>query len=159
MLDIHLASVTRILGAPREQVWWAMTDLDRMQADLSRVGSFELLTSGPFAEGTCWREERRLGRRSAVLTMTVETAVANEGYVATGQVDGTRYRLTYHLVPHGSDRTTVIGAVEYQAAVRRSVVKRVAATAFGTPAERLLRRELATELERVERAARQYARN
>jgi hypothetical protein len=155
MVNIRSTSTAREMRAPRERVWRVMTDLDRRRHAGGHVLDFEVLSTGPFGEGTRWRETRRIGRRTAVLAMTVESALAPEGYVATGTIDATEGRLSYHLVEHGPERTEVIGTLEYAAPDPGSAARRVWAMVFGTPEERLLRRELGDRLVHVERAVRE----
>jgi hypothetical protein len=157
MLDVRSTSVARTMRAPRQQVWRALTDLRGLRRDVGQVADVELLTAGEFGDGTRWRKTRRVGRHRAVLTMTVESAVAAEGYVATGTIGSTAARLSYHLVDQGPHQTEVIATLEYQAPAARSVVQRVWATTFGTSAGRVLRRELEDELARVEHASQQHA--
>jgi uncharacterized protein YndB with AHSA1/START domain len=159
MLDVRSTSAARTVRAPRQQVWRALTDLGGLRRDVGHVADFELLTPGDFGDGTRWRETRRVGRHRAVLTMTVESAVASEGYVATGTIGSTEARLSFHLVEQGPQQTEVVATLEYQAPAARSVLHRVWATTFGTPAGRHLRRELEDELTRVEHACQQRARS
>ncbi len=65
--------VTRRMHAPVEQVWEVLTDLSTLSRRLRGVKSVQIMTSGPYAVGTRWRETRTFFGRSATEEMWVRS--------------------------------------------------------------------------------------
>jgi len=88
--------VTRVVSAPASVVWETFADLRARASWLSEVESVELLTPGPFALGTRWRETRRTGGGSSVTEELVITAVEpGRSCTMTLVGSGTANHLTY----------------------------------------------------------------
>ena len=56
----HRVELSRRVQAPPSAVWEVLTDLDRAQERLSQVTHLHVITDGPYALGTRWRETRRM---------------------------------------------------------------------------------------------------
>ena len=69
--------IARHVDAPVQRVWDLATDLERAPTTLSGVTRVEVLTDGPFAVGTRWRETRTMFGREASEVLEV-TAVEDE---------------------------------------------------------------------------------
>ncbi|WP_418957427.1 SRPBCC family protein [Streptomyces tritici] len=102
--------VERRIEAPQGRVWEALTDLPAMARVLSGVERVEVLTEGGFAEGTRWRETRRMLGREATEEMTVTECVPPERYVTVADSHGMHYESEIALVRGGAtaDWTTVV---------------------------------------------------
>lgn len=99
--------VERRIAADRDRVWKALTDLAGLERVLSSVTKVEVLTDGPFSEGTRWRETRRMFGKEATEEMRVTACEPPERHVVEAESHGMRYISEWLLVPHGSDATIV----------------------------------------------------
>ena len=66
----HKTSLTQHVNAPADTVWAVMSDIPGSAATLSGIDSIQMLTDGPYGEGTRWKETRtmmgRVGNRGDV---------------------------------------------------------------------------------------------
>ncbi|MET8676742.1 SRPBCC family protein [Streptomyces sp. NPDC004647] len=99
--------VERRIAAPVGQVWEALTDLESAPQVLSGVERVEVLTSGPFAVGTRWRETRRMFGREATEEMYVTAAEQPEHIVVEADSRGAHYVSEFTLSPEPEDTTAV----------------------------------------------------
>jgi uncharacterized membrane protein len=83
--------VERWIGAPVGKVWEALTDLESAPRVLSGVQSVEVLTPGPFSEGTRWRETRRMLGRTATEEMYVTACDEPARCVVESDARGAHY--------------------------------------------------------------------
>lgn len=89
-------AVTRLIDAPATRVWRVFTDLPARTGWLSTVEAIEVLTPGPFAAGTAWRETRTTPDGIHVTEeFRVEQAQAPERFTVTSPGIGANYRMTY----------------------------------------------------------------
>ncbi|MFF3765007.1 SRPBCC family protein [Streptomyces sp. NPDC001922] len=99
--------VERRIAAPVDRVWDALTDLESAPRILSGVERVEVLTPGPFAEGTRWRETRRMLGREATEEMYVTACEKPESFVVEADSRGAHYTSAFELSREGADATTV----------------------------------------------------
>ena len=64
-MPLNEITLSRIIEAPPARVWQVLTDLDHAAETLSGVLRVEVLTDGPYALGTRWRETRKMFGREA----------------------------------------------------------------------------------------------
>ncbi|MFG2192739.1 SRPBCC family protein [Streptomyces sp. NPDC048639] len=91
--------VERRIGAPVDRVWDALTDLESAPRVLSGVQSIEVLTPGPFTEGTRWRETRRMLGRTATEEMYVTACQEPSRCVVESESRGAHYVSEFDLSP------------------------------------------------------------
>ena len=84
-------TVTRTVRAPVQQVWDVATDLAGMPAVMSGIERVDVLTDGPFAVGTRWRETRRMYGKEASEEMRVMQAEAPHSYTVHADSHGMHY--------------------------------------------------------------------
>lgn len=82
----HKTSLTQHVRAPADKVWAVVSDIPGSAATLSGIDSVQMLTGGPYAEGTRWKETRTMMGRSE----TVELWVAQCDPPAPGRGGGAR---------------------------------------------------------------------
>ena len=90
-----------IIDAPAERVFAALIDVERWPERISAITGIEMLTAGPLAEGSRFRETRRMFGRDATEEMTVAELAAPARLVLTAFNHGTEYRITHLLAPAG----------------------------------------------------------
>jgi len=100
-------TVTRTVDAPVESVWSLATDLERWAAVISGIERIEVLEGDGFAEGTRWRETRRMMGREATEEMWVTEVRPGRSYTTEADGPGVRYVTTLTFEPDGPDRSTV----------------------------------------------------
>ena len=89
----------RTVHAPVHQVWAVLTDLDHAQERLSAVSRVQVLTDGPYAVGTRWRETRRIFGSEATEEMWVADNDPLRSTVVEASSGDTVYRTTFTLTP------------------------------------------------------------
>lgn len=100
-------SVTRTVHAPVETVWSLATDLERWASVISGIEKVEVVEGDGFAEGTRWRETRRMMGREATEEMWVTQVRPGRSYTTEADGPGVRYVSTWAFEPEGPDRTVV----------------------------------------------------
>jgi carbon monoxide dehydrogenase subunit G len=108
----HTTSLTQHIQAPPEKVWSVITDIPGSAATLSGVDSVQLLSDGPYGEGTRWKETRKMFGRSETVEMWVADAERNRGTTVKAVQGGADYTTRFSLVPRdgGTDLTLTFSA-------------------------------------------------
>jgi uncharacterized protein YndB with AHSA1/START domain len=89
-------AVTRLIDAPVARVWRVFTDLPSRADWLSTVDAIEVVTPGPFAAGTMWRETRTMpGDVQVTEEFTVLRSSPPTRFVVVSPGIGVDYRMTY----------------------------------------------------------------
>ena len=104
--------VQTTIAAPPERVFEAATDLAALPETMSGIDSVEILSEGPFGEGTRWRETRTLYGKQATEEMWVAGFDPPRSYVVEAESHGAQYRTEITFVPDGNGTrvTFVFGA-------------------------------------------------
>jgi hypothetical protein len=106
-------SVERLIAAPCEIVFAIVSDIPRWPEVVSSIERIEMLTPGPVALGSRFRETRRMYGREATEEMTVSELVPPERFVLTAENHGTRYRAEHTFArAHDATRLTLVFSVE-----------------------------------------------
>ena len=141
-------AVTRLVEAPVSTVWRVFTDLAGRRQWLSAVTGVDVLTPGPFGDGTVWRETRRMADGGEISEeFQVRECEAAERFVVTSRGIGADYRMTYTFIPvvtgrhRGATMVTVVQDGGATAPVGRLLGMIFGGLAAGT-AEGALRRDL-----------------
>lgn len=98
-MSTHSLTLHRTVHAPVHQVWAVLTDLDHAQERLSAVTRVQILTDGPYAVGTRWRETRRVFGSEATEEMWVSDNDPLRSTVVEAASGDTVYRTTFTLTP------------------------------------------------------------
>jgi carbon monoxide dehydrogenase subunit G len=145
-------TLQRTVHAPVEQVWAVLTDLDHAVERLSGVTRVELLTDGPYAVGTRWRETRRVFGAEATEEMWVAANDPLRSTVVEASSRGADYRTTFTLTP--VEPGTTLLAMEFSAdAPEGSGVRRLVSRLVSRLGERASRRMMERDLEDIAAAA------
>jgi uncharacterized protein YndB with AHSA1/START domain len=91
-------SFDRTIAAPVEQVWAAMTDINRYAERFANVDAAVVLTEEPFGVGTRWSETRTVFGRSATLEIRVSESEALRRYLTEARV-GARATTEFVFTP------------------------------------------------------------
>ncbi|MGB7449999.1 MAG: SRPBCC family protein [Ornithinimicrobium sp.] len=150
------------IQAPAHAVWDVLTDLTRAPERLRGIESVQIMSPGPYAVGTRWRETRSFFGRSSTEEMWVrENDPLRSTVVESGEGD-TTYRTVWQLLPRGeiddegrAPATEL--SVSFTGTTSDSAVTRAAMTVLGPVGLRAVRRALQRDLDDIAGAARALA--
>lgn len=149
----HLVELSRRVAASPAAVWEVITDLDHAQERLSQVTALHVITAGPYAVGTRWRETRRMMGASDTQELVV---VANDPLRSTTleAVDGgTRYTTSLRLESLDDAAATLV-TVRFSADIADpGRLQRLALKVVGPLGLKLTEKSLRTELDDIAAAA------
>lgn len=91
--------LSRQIPASAEQVWAVLTNIEAAPRTLSDVMRVEMLTPGPYAVGTRWRETRKMFGFEGTEEMEVAVADAPHRTVIVADSAGAAYRTEFLLSP------------------------------------------------------------
>lgn len=147
----HEVTLSRRIDASPERVWQVLTDLKHAPDVLSGVVSVELLTDGPYAVGTRWRETRSMMGRKATEEMWVVDSDPHRRTEVAASSGGADYRTVFTLTPAGeaTELTMVFGAhTPEPTGVQKLLLK-----AFGNLGVKVTRKVMETDLADIASAA------
>ena len=100
----HTIMLEQSSTADVDRIWAVLTDLTSAPDVLSGVTRIEVLTPGPYAVGTTWRETRSMMGRTETQEMTVETVEPPHRTVIVATASGVHYttEFTVRAVGGGS---------------------------------------------------------
>lgn len=142
----------RLVHAPAEAVWSALTDLAAAPDILRGVSRVEVLEGPDYEVGTRWRETRRIFGKEESQTMEVASCDRPRGTTVVSRSAGLEYRKVYGLEPTeaGTLLTVCFGASHPDP----TLLRRLTATLFGhvgaAVTTRLLHQDLADVAARAE---------
>lgn len=149
----HEVKVSRWIAAPPAAVWHVLTDLEAAADTLSGVTRIEVLTEGPYAVGTRWRETRRLMGKEGTEEMWVTAVEPERRTVVEAESGGTHYASTFALSPSGGG--TRLDVTFGGRTTSPSRVQRVLWTLFGPLGLRVTRKALQQDVRDIATAARE----
>ncbi|ADX74300.1 uncharacterized conserved protein [Pseudarthrobacter phenanthrenivorans Sphe3] len=143
----HSTSLTQHIKATPEKVWSVITDIPGSAATLSGVDSVQLLTDGPYGEGTRWKETRKMMGRSETVEMWVAEAEPNRSTTVKALQGGADYTTRFTLAPRdgGTDLTLTFGAE----VLKPTVGGRILMLLFGRMGMAATRKALAKDLAEI----------
>jgi hypothetical protein len=154
----HKTSLTQHIRAPADKVWAVVSDIPGSAATLSAIDSVQMITEGPYAEGTRWKETRTMMGRSETMELWVARceppSPGRGGSSPTGgsttvkaRQGGADYTSRFALAERdgGTDLTLTFGA-EVTNPTRLS---RIMMAVFGPIGMRITRKALAKDLAEI----------
>lgn len=93
--------VSTRVSAPLESVFEVYTDIAQAQQRIPAITKLELLSEGPFGNGTRWRETRVIMKKEATEEMWVTGFDPPRSYTVEAQSHGTRYETLFEFEPDG----------------------------------------------------------
>lgn len=154
----HEVTISRRVPAPPAVVWEVITDLDQAQRRLSQVTDLQVITDGPYAVGTRWRETRRMMGASDTQELVV---VENDPLrrTVTEAVDASTTYRTELLLESLDESAGTLLTVTFSATVDDPTrLHRLALRVVGPLGLKLTERSLRTELDDIAAAAEQLQR-
>ena len=154
----HEVTLSRRIAAPAEAVWEVLTDLGQSARRLSQVTDLHVITDGPYAIGTRWRETRRMMGASDTQEMVVVDNDPRRRTVVEAVDASTTYRTTF-LLESLDDAVATLLTVTFSAEVTDpGRLQRLALRVIGPLGLKLTEKSLRTELDDIAAAAEQLHR-
>jgi len=99
-------TVSTKVSAPPERVFAVFTDLEKAAERVPDIKALEVLSEGPFGEGTRWRETRVVMKKESTEEMWVTACDPPRSYTVEAESHGMHYASVFTFTPEG-DGTTV----------------------------------------------------
>lgn len=143
----HKISLTQHVDAPADKVWAVISDIPGSAATLSGIDSIQMLSDGPYGEGTRWKETRTMMGRSETVEMWVAQSEPPRNTTVKALQGGADYtsRMTLADRDGGTELTMTFGAD----LVNPSRMSKVAMALFGRLGMRITRKALAKDLAEI----------
>lgn len=143
----HTTTITKHINASPDKVWAVISDIPGSASTLSGVDSVQLLTDGPYGEGTRWKETRTMMGRSETVEMWVAQADPPRSTTVKALQGGADYTSRFTLAERngGTDLTLTFGAEMLEA----SAFSKVMMAIFGKIGMSFTRRALAKDLAEI----------
>src|SRR3712207_4813997 len=143
----HSISLTQHIQASPERVWTVITDIPGSAATLSGVDSVQLLTDGPYGEGTRWKETRKMLGRAETVEMWVADAEPHRNTTVRAVQGGADYTTRFSLTAGdgGTELTLTFGAD----VIKPTVASRILMLLFGRMGMAATRKALARDLAEI----------
>lgn len=94
-------NVSTHVAAPIEQVFEVYTDLPKVVERVPDITALEILSEGPFGEGTRWRETRVIMKKQATEEMWVTNFDSPRSYDVEAESHGMKYSTHFSFTPDG----------------------------------------------------------
>lgn len=146
-MAMEIAVSTYCAAAPAA-VFAVATDIEKWPQRISGISRVDLLTEGPVAVGTRFRETRTMFGREAAEEMRVEALEPPSKFVLSAASRGSLYRVVHRFTPRGegTEIEIVFGAEPRTFAARVFSV-------LGVLMKGALRKKLQDDIEALARAA------
>lgn len=143
----HSTSLTQHVNASPEKVWTVISDIPGSAATLSGVESIQMVSEGPYGEGTRWKETRSMIGRRETVEMWVAEADPPHSTTVKALQGGADYTSRFTLAERdgGTDLTLTFGAE----VLRPTAVSRIMMALFGKLGMKVTRKALAKDLAEI----------
>lgn len=154
----HEVTLSRRIAAPPETVWEVLTDLEQSVRRLSQVTELHVMTDGPYAVGTRWRETRRMMGASDTQEMVVVENDPLRRTVLEAVDASTTYRTVFLLESLDGSAATLVTVTFGAEVTDPTRLQRLALKVVGPLGLKLTEKSLRTELDDIAAAAEQLHR-
>ena len=143
----HKTSLTQHVNAPADKVWAVISDIPGSAATLSGIDAIQMLTEGPYAEGTRWKETRTMMGRSETVELWVSQADPPRSTTVKALQGGADYTTRFALAERdgGTDVTLTFGAE----VLKPTRLSKVLMAVVGPIGMRITRKALAKDLAEI----------
>jgi carbon monoxide dehydrogenase subunit G len=143
----HKTTLTQHIHASPDKVWAVVSDIPGSAATLSGINAVQMLTDGPYREGTRWKETRTMMGRAETVEMWVDQADPPRSTTVKANQAGADYTTRFSLAERdgGTDLTLTFGAD----VVKPTVLSKVAMALFGKIGMSITRKALAKDLAEI----------
>ncbi|MFE4197237.1 SRPBCC family protein [Paenarthrobacter sp. NPDC056912] len=108
----HTTTLTQHINATPEKVWAVISDIPGSAGTLSGIDAIQMLSEGPYGEGTRWKETRTMMGRQETVEMWVSQTDPHRSTTIKALQGGADYtsRFTLSERDGGTDLTLTFGA-------------------------------------------------
>ena len=147
----HTIVLEQTSTATVDRVWSVLTDLAGAAEVLSGVQRIEVLSPGPYAVGTTWRETRSMMGKSETQEMTVAVVQPPNRTVVTAEAAGVHYTTEFTLrsIGNGSLIRMEFSGEQPEA----SLASKITWAVFGRLGAMITKRVMAADLRDIAAAA------
>lgn len=141
----HSISLSQHIHASPEKVWTVITDIPGSATTLSGVESVQLLTDGPYGEGTRWKETRKMMGKSETVEMWVAEAEPPRSTTVRAVQGGADYSTLFTLAPRdgGTDLSVTFGGKMHKPTAATRIMMAVFGKVAMAATRKALRKDLA----------------
>lgn len=143
----HTTTLTQHIKAGPEKVWAVISDIPGSAGTLSGIDSVQLLSEGPYGEGTRWKETRTMMGKQETVEMWVSQADPPRSTTVKALQGGADYTSRFTLSDRdgGTDLTLTFGAE----VLKPSFLSKVGMALFGKIGMSMTRKALAKDLTEI----------
>ena len=146
-------TLSRVVAAPPERVWQVLTDVAHAPETLRGVTAVQLMTDGPYAVGTRWRETRTMMGKAVSEEMWVSACDPLRSTQVSAASGGAEFVTEFTLTPLEDGSRTEL-EVRFSAEMSKpSGLQSLAMRFFAGMAARASRRALDQDLADIAAAA------
>ncbi|OAE02847.1 SRPBCC family protein [Arthrobacter sp. OY3WO11] len=138
-------SLSQHIHASPEKVWSVITDIPGSATTLSGVESVQMLTDGPYGEGTRWKETRKMMGKSETVEMWVAQAEPQRSTTVKAVQGGTDYSTRFNLAPRdgGTDLSVTFGGAVHKPTAATRIMMAIFGKVAMAATRKALRKDLA----------------
>jgi carbon monoxide dehydrogenase subunit G len=143
----HSTTLSQHVNASREKVWTVISDIPGSARTLSGVRAIQMLSEGPYGEGTRWKETRSMMGRQETVEMHVSQSDPPRSTTVRARQGGTDYttRITLEERDGGTGLTLFFGAE----VLKPTFLSKIMMAAFGKIGMSVTRKSLAKDLAEI----------
>ena len=143
----HTTNLTQHIDARPDKVWAVISDIPGSAATLSGIQAVQMLSDGPYGEGTRWKETRTMMGRAETVEMWVAEADPPRSTTVKAHQGGADYTTRFSLAERdgGTDLTLTFGAD----VVKPTLLSKVTMALFGKLGMSITRKALAKDLAEI----------
>ena len=143
----HSISLTQHIHASPDKVWAVISDVPGSAATLSSINAVQMLSDGPYGEGTRWKETRTMMGRAETVELWVAQAEAPRSTTVKAHQSGADYTTRFTLAERdgGTDLTVIFGAE----VVKPTLLSKVSMALFGKLGMSVTRKALTKDLAEI----------
>ncbi|MFH5878590.1 SRPBCC family protein [Arthrobacter sp. NA-172] len=143
----HSTTLSKHINASPEKVWAVISDIPGSAKTLSGVKAIQMLSEGPYGEGTRWKETRAMMGRDETVEMYVSQSDPPRGTTVTARQGGADYTTLFTLEERdgGTEVTLFFGAE----ILKPTLLSQIMMAAFGKIGMSVTRKALAKDLAEI----------
>ncbi|MGO4246752.1 SRPBCC family protein [Paenarthrobacter sp. RAF54_2] len=143
----HTTTLTQHINASPEKVWAVLSDIPGSAGTLSGINAIQMLSEGPYGEGTRWKETRTMMGRQETVEMWVSEVDPPRSTTVKALQGGADYTTRFNLAGRdaGTDLTLTFGAE----VLKPTLVSKVAMALFGKIGMSITRKALSKDLAEI----------
>ncbi|MEV7606315.1 SRPBCC family protein [Paenarthrobacter sp. NPDC089322] len=143
----HTTTLTQHINASPEKVWAVISDIPGSAATISGIDSIQMLSEGPYGEGTRWKETRTMMGRQETVEMWVSQTDPPRSTTVKALQGGADYTTRFNLAERdgGTDLTLTFGAD----VVKPTLLSKITMALFGKIGMSMTRKALSKDLAEI----------